>query len=147
MVENSQTSLFCSLQFDWFNFSTIFYVYISLFCILSVAVNINSTTKHTIYTKTVLLQTFIIYMFRCKCRIQYCQLVIQTEANTPSTPQHMFVPVPSIDLNFQHHISWSCSVVGLKWEVFTRFVDIGGIFYYHALFKLYFHHTNKKRHA
>jgi len=31
--------------------------------------------------------------------------------------------------------------------VVIRFVDIGEIVDYHALFKLYFHNTNKKRHA
>jgi len=31
--------------------------------------------------------------------------------------------------------------------VVIRFVDIGEIVDYRALFKLYFHNTNKKRHA
>ena len=64
---------------------------------------------------------------------------------------NMFVPVPSQDLDFQRHMSWSSCVqlVQLRsevrfvdiggiddhhcWEVIVRFVDIGGIDDHHCL--------------
>jgi len=38
----------------------------------------------------------------------------------------MFVSVPSRNLEFKRHMSWFCMSCELLWEVFVRFVDIGG---------------------
>ena len=54
----------------------------------------------------------------------------------PFYPRHICVPVPSQDLDFQHHMSWSFC---LQREVMFCFVDIGWI----LLFKLSFHNYHK----
>ena len=47
----------------------------------------------------------------------------------------IFVPVPSQDLDFQHHMLWSilCSVSSVEVEVIVGFIGIGGIVDHHCL--------------
>jgi hypothetical protein len=49
------------------------------------------------------------------------------------------VPVPSEDLDFQRHMSWSLCAqwVQLRWEVIIGFADIGGIDDHHYLHFLF----------
>jgi len=51
------------------------------------------------------------------------------------------VHVPSHELDFQRHMSWSvlCSV---RWEVIVHFVDIGGIVDHHCLNLLFINYYN-----
>ena len=50
-------------------------------------------------------------------------------------PTTFFVPVPSQDLDFKCHMSWSFFLCSLSsgWKVIVPFVDIGGIDDHHCL--------------
>jgi hypothetical protein len=45
---------------------------------------------------------------------------------------HIFVSVPSQDMDFQRHMVWHFFAFNdLRWKIIVRFVDIGGIVDHH----------------